>query len=205
MSFLQVEWKMNVPNAMSLFRIVLIPVFAVLYLMGDKEPSLIYWAVGSLVLSGITDTLDGLVARKFNQITDLGKLLDPLADKLTQLTVVICLTVRNYKEYSAIIYLLVICLVKELCQVLGGLFLINRGVKIRGARWYGKVSTFVFYGVMALLVLWKQMPGWLTVSLISLVAVMMLFAFFNYMRIFFSIKKTMPERKSQSSDNTNSI
>lgn len=205
MSFYRVEWKMNVPNAMSLFRILLIPVFAVLYLLSKQHPGLIYWAVGSLVLSGITDTFDGLIARKFHQITDLGKLLDPLADKLTQLTVVICLTVRMYIRYPAIIYLLVICLVKELCQVLGGLFLILRGAKIHGARWYGKVSTFIFYGAMALIVLWKGMPGWMTVTLITIVACLMLFAFFNYMRIFFSIKKTMPEKKNSSSDNTKAV
>ena len=181
MSLLQIEWKMNVPNALSLFRLILLPVFAVLYLMSDSNPSLLYWSFGVLVLSGLTDSLDGIIARKFNQITDLGKLLDPAADKLTQVTVVICLAVRN----PAII---------ELCQSIGGLILLRRGMKIHGARWYGKVSTFVFYGVMALIVLWPGMPFPLMAALIALVAVLMLFAFFNYMKVFFNLKKEMPRK-----------
>lgn len=200
MSFLQVEWKMNVPNALSLIRILLLPVFVIFYLMSNTNPPLIFWACGVLLLSGLTDMFDGMIARKFNQITDLGKLLDPLADKLTQLTVVVCLTIR----YPIVLYLLVICLIKELCQVIGGLFLIYRGAEIHGARWFGKVSTFVFYGAMAMIVLWTDMPRWLTVSLVVLVGMVMLFAFINYMWMFFSIKKTVPNKK-KSSNNTKSV
>lgn len=196
MSLFHIEWKLNVPNALSLFRIVLLPVFATLYLMSRDNPSLLYWSFGVLVLSGMSDSLDGIIARKYNQITDLGKILDPVADKLTQVTVVLCLALRN----PAVIGLLVICLVKELCQAIGGLILLRRGEKIRGARWYGKVSTFAFYGVMALLVLWPDMPHPLMVALIALVAVLMLFAFFNYMRVFFAIKKTMPDKVGRQDD-----
>ncbi|HIZ20321.1 MAG TPA: CDP-alcohol phosphatidyltransferase family protein [Firmicutes bacterium] len=189
----QVEWKMNIPNALSLLRLLLLPVFATLYLMSDRYPALLYWSFAVLVLSGITDSLDGIIARKFHQITDLGKILDPVADKLTQVTVVLCLAIRN----PAMISLLVICFVKELCQGIGGLFLLRRGAKIHGAKWYGKVSTFVFYGVMALIVLWPGMPMPLMVALIVLVAVLMLFAFFNYMKVFFSLKKDMPAGSDQ--------
>ncbi len=186
----QVEWKMNIPNALSLLRLLLLPVFAALYLMSGEHPALLYWSFAVLALSGVTDSLDGIIARKFNQITDLGKILDPVADKLTQVTVILCLAIRN----PAVVGLLVICLVKELCQGIGGLFLLRRGGKIQGAKWYGKVSTFVFYGVMALIVLWPGMPAPLMVALIAVVALLMLFAFFNYMRMFFHIKKEMPEK-----------
>lgn len=192
----QVEWKVNVPNALSLLRLILLPVFATLYLMSEEHPALLYWSFAVLVLSGITDSLDGIIARKFNQITDLGKILDPVADKLTQVTVVLCLAIRN----PAVIGLLVICFVKELCQGIGGLFLLRRGAKIDGAKWYGKVSTFVFYGVMALIVLWQGMPAPLMISLVAVVALLMLFAFFNYMKVFFSIKKEMPEKGAVSTD-----
>ncbi len=181
---------MNIPNALSLLRLILLPVFATLYLMSREHPALLYWSFGVLVLSGVTDSLDGIIARRFNQITDLGKILDPVADKLTQVTVVLCLAIRN----PAMISLLVICLVKELCQGIGGLILLRRGAKIHGAKWYGKVSTFVFYGVMALIVLWPGIPAPLMVTLIVLVAVLMLFAFFNYMRVFFSLKKETPKK-----------
>lgn len=189
MSFFNIEWKMNIPNALSLVRIALLPVFAGIYLASDQNPQLIYWAFGVLILSGLTDSLDGIIARRFNQITDLGKLLDPVADKLTQVTVVLCLALR----YSEVVWLLVICLIKELTQGLGGLFLLHRGVKINGARWYGKVSTFVFYGVMAIIVVWgEKIPSLVTIILVSLVAILMLFAFFQYIRVFLSIKKSMP-------------
>ena len=74
------------------------------------------------------------------------------------------------------------------------LILLRRGMKIHGARWYGKVSTFVFYGVMALIVLWPGMPFPLMAALVGLVAVLMLFAFFNYMKVFFNLKKEMPRK-----------
>lgn len=104
-----IEWKMTIPNALSLFRIALVPAFAVLYLCSGPDNYLLYWALGILVLSGLTDSFDGIIARKFNQITDLGKLLDPIADKLTQVTVVLCLAIRN----TYLIPLLIICVVKD--------------------------------------------------------------------------------------------
>ena len=185
-----IEWKMTIPNALSLFRIALVPVFAVLYLYSGPDNHLLYWAVGVLVLSGLTDSFDGIIARKFNQITDLGKLLDPVADKLTQVTVVLCLAIRN----TYLIPLLIICVVKELGQSIGGLILLRRGEKIQGAKWDGKVSTFVFYGVMALIVLWDGMPLWLSVVLVTIVAALMLFAFFNYMKVYCRIRKNPVEQ-----------
>ena len=173
MKVLNVELKMTIPNALSIFRLLLLPVFATLYLMSEKRPELLYWSFGVLVLSGVTDSLDGLIARHFNQISDLGKMLDPLADKITQVVVVICF-------------------LKELIQGLGGIFLLKKGAAVHGAKWYGKVSTFVFYGVMALVVLLPNMPFPLRVTLIALVIVLMLFSFVQYIRLFFGIKKAMP-------------
>ena len=112
MNVMGVEIKMNIPNALSLVRIVLLPVFATLYLMSNQYSNLLYWSFGVLLLSGITDSLDGIIARKFNQITELGKILDPVADKLTQVTVVLCLAVRSLE----LIPLLIICFAKELIQ-----------------------------------------------------------------------------------------
>ncbi|MDD2418657.1 MAG: CDP-alcohol phosphatidyltransferase family protein [Oscillospiraceae bacterium] len=186
MRFFNIEWKMNIPNALSLLRIALLPVFVVFYINSQDNSTLAYWAFGVLVFSGITDSLDGIIARKFNQITDLGKLLDPLADKLTQVTVVICLALHH----KAVVYLLVVCLVKEICQGLGGLILLKKGKKIRGAHWFGKVSTFTFYAVMFMIVGWLDMPYWLLITLVSLVALLMILAFLKYITLFFQIKKT---------------
>ncbi len=199
MSFLNIEFKMNIPNALSFFRIALLPVFIILYLNSSNYPILVYWALGVLLLSGLTDSLDGIIARRFNQITDLGKLLDPVADKLTQVTVVICLALR----YSEVVYLVVICLIKEFFQALGGIILLRRGVKIRGARWFGKLSTFTFYGVMILIVGWPGMPRWLFITLVIVVALLMLFAFVNYIAVFFKMRKNFADREA-SANNTKS-
>ena len=75
MQLMNIEWKWNIPNLLSLLRILLVPVFIILYLLSsDERLDLMYWSFGVLILSGVTDSLDGIIARKCNQITDLGKL-----------------------------------------------------------------------------------------------------------------------------------
>ena len=185
---IKVEWKWTIPNVLSLVRIALVPVIAALYLNSNKYPSLLYWSFGALALSALSDALDGFIARRLHQITDIGKLLDPVADKLTQITVVLCVTIRDLH----LLPLLIICVVKELCQSIGGLLLLRKGEKVRGAKWYGKVSTFVFYFAMALIVLWTDMPRPLFIGLIVLVSGWMLFAFFNYMRVFLAARRALP-------------
>lgn len=187
MSIFRIKWEWTIPNLLSILRLLLLPVFVTLYLMSNTRPELLYWALGILVLSGLTDLFDGIIARRFHQISDMGKLLDPLADKLTQIAVVLSLAIRH-KE---MIPLLVICVLKEAAQAIGGMFLLRRGERIQGAKWYGKVSTFVFYGVMAL-ILFIPMPQWLFIGLITLVAVLMLFAFYNYAKVFFTIRRNLP-------------
>ena len=183
----KIQWKWNIPNVISLVRILLVPVFVVMYLKGLKPDQQVwqYWSFGVLVLSGLTDCVDGYIARRFNQITDLGKVLDPIADKLTQVAVLVCLTVYRPR----LLPLLIICFVKELCQVIGSAIMLRRNTKVDGAKWYGKISTIVFYGAMAALVLWEDMSTtWVTV-LTVLVAALMLFAFVQYTRLFIRVYK----------------
>lgn len=177
----------NIPNALSLVRLLLLPVFAVLYLKNN-----LYWALGVLVLSGVTDLLDGIIARKCNQITEIGKLLDPIADKITQVTVLVCLTVRN----PALIPLVIICLVKETLQLIGGWILLSRNEVIRGSKWCGKVSTFTFYIAMLIVAFWKPLSRELMVALIALVAITMLFSFFMYMSVYIKIRREKSEKKN---------
>ncbi len=178
----RIKFKWNIPNVLSLVRLALIPLFAWLYL--DDEGNL-YWAMLVLLFSGLTDVVDGFVARRFNQITEIGKLLDPLADKLTQLAVLICLSVR----YTELVPLMVICLVKEVLQIVGGVLLLSRYEVVRGSRWFGKISTFTFYGAMLAIVLWNDMPRPVLLALIALVAVTMLFSFFAYMRVYLKLRR----------------
>ncbi len=185
-----VKFVWNIPNALSIVRLLLLPVFVVLILVVERDADVPVWSFVVLVLSGVTDSLDGIIARRFNQITDIGKLLDPVADKITQVTVVICLAVR----YTVLIPLVVICLIKELIQAAGGYILLRRGEKIQGARWFGKVSTFVFYGAMALIVLLPDMPNWVRIGLVVLVAALMLFSFIKYMMMFLHLRRDLPAK-----------
>ena len=141
----KLRWEWTVPNILSLFRIALIPVLVLTYLSCDD----IWLPASVLVLSGLTDLLDGWIARHFNQISEIGKLLDPIADKLTQFTVVVCLATT----YPSLWWLVALVAVKEILQGIGGLLLLNKNVKVVGAKWFGKVSTTLFYVVMVALVL----------------------------------------------------
>ena len=147
MQVFNVQWKWNIPNVLSVLRILLILPFMALYLMRYD-----HWAFGVLLLSGATDILDGFIARKFNMITDCGKLLDPLSDKLTQVSVVVALTTR----YRELVPLAILCLVKEVCQAIGGILLLRRRSRVWGSRWFGKLSTMMFYVCMLVMVLWRD-------------------------------------------------
>lgn len=186
---MHLQWKWTIPNVLSLIRIALLPVFIVMYMYSCELQSkpLQYAAFGLLILSGLTDCFDGWIARKFNQMSEIGKLLDPLADKLMQFAVLVCLAT----QYRPFVPLLVICTVKELLQGLGGLILLRHGGIVRGSKWYGKVSTAVFYVAVAFIVIWENMPAWLLMALVTLVSALMLFAFVRYMLVFISLKKEM--------------
>ena len=179
MRIYNVTWKWNVPNALSLVRIVLIPVFLVLYFAGWDR-----WAFIVLIISGVTDALDGFIARRFHQITDCGKLLDPIADKLTQVAVVVALATR----YGELLPLAILCLVKESCQAVGGAIMLRRRGEVRGSRWFGKASTVVFYASMAALVL-LSLPPIVRRLLVVVVGVCMLLAFVGYLRMFIEVSR----------------
>ncbi len=193
MQILNVEWKWNIPNALSLVRIALIPVFMTLYLL-----HLDMWAFAVLLVSGLTDAVDGFVARRFNMITDCGKLLDPLSDKLTQVAVVVCLTTR----YTELLPLTVLCFAKELFQGIGGVLLLRKNVQAQGARWFGKVSTVLFYATMLVIVLWYDALAatapWVLYVLVALVGISMLCAFVGYLQIFLRMRRDMSESPAAS-------
>lgn len=184
---MHIQWKWTVPNVLSLLRIAILPVFIILYLLScdDNNDTMQYVAFSLLALSGLTDCFDGWIARRFNQTSEIGKLLDPVADKMTQVAVLICLAT----QYKAFLPLLLICTTKELLQGLGGLILLGRGGTMKASKWYGKVSTAVFYISVAAVVLWKDMPSQLLTALVILIGCLMLFAFIRYMLVFLSLRK----------------
>lgn len=133
-------WK-TIPNLLSFMRIVLIPVFAVL-LIKDQ----FIWAVIVITIAQLTDWFDGMIARKLNQVSALGKVLDPIADKLSQISIIIVL-IYKYSD-NAIKYLFMFFIIKELLLIGGGVILIANGFKPFAAEIWGKLATTVFCIVM---------------------------------------------------------
>ncbi len=131
----------TVPNFLSLVRILLIPVFAVLMIK-----DYVIAAVIVIAFAEFTDMLDGYIARKFNQITALGKMLDPIADKLSQIAIVIILIIKYWN--NAIKYLFFFFIAKEIVMLAGGAVLIAKGLKPAAAAIWGKLATCVFCVVM---------------------------------------------------------
>jgi len=159
------EELFSIPNLLSYFRILLIPCFVYLYLSATKESEFIAAAM-ILIISGLTDLLDGKIARKFNMITEMGKALDPLADKLTQAAVAICLTF----EIKYFFIIVIIMVIKESFMLFANIIsmkLYKR--KLGGAEWFGKVTTAIVYLVMFLLIIMPNMEQqnqtWITLGL----------------------------------------
>ncbi|MBR6634840.1 MAG: CDP-alcohol phosphatidyltransferase family protein [Clostridia bacterium] len=181
-------WK-TIPNFISFFRILLIPVFGVLFHKGE-----LVWALFVIVVSGLTDFVDGKIARKFNQISELGKMLDPLADKLTQITLAILLFLEfnasTDKVMHAFSYVFLVFLGKEAVMVIFAVIMIALGMVPSAAEIYGKVATFVFYGVMVALFLFGPevgvfanaftLPDIVCIVLVSISAVLTVVAFVSY-------------------------
>lgn len=187
---------LTIPNLISFLRIVIIPFFAYFYLKGDVQNIII--ALVLLALSGISDFADGKIARKFNQVSNLGKILDPVADKLTQITIAIILFIgfRNAENsiMKAFGWVFLVFLIKEGIMVIGGLLMLIFGIRPGAAEIYGKVATFVFYAAMIIIIAFGPeiglmsklgmniiMPDWLTVSLVVICAIMTVVAFCSYM------------------------
>ncbi len=114
----------TIPNVLTMIRLLLVPVFVVVYFRTSAEPK--YAALAIFAAASLTDMLDGYLARKLNQITDFGKLFDPLADKLMVLSAMVCQAVTGVFPWAAVI--VVAC--KELVMVLGGLFMLSRDVVV---------------------------------------------------------------------------
>ena len=139
----------SIPNILSYFRLLLIPLFIVLYVQEDFTEALI-----TLAASGLSDILDGRIARKYDMVTDLGKVLDPVADKLTQCAMMLCVAMR----YPAMWWLLGLHVVKETVMLIMGWYVLKRTDTVNSAIWVGKLCTGVIYAVMMLHVILPHLP-----------------------------------------------
>ena len=187
----------SIPNLMGYFRILLIPLFSWMYCTADSTGD--YYAAAVVVgISGLTDMFDGKIARRFNMITELGKFIDPLADKLTQAALLICLAVR----YPLMRAVLVLFVIKEGFMVVMGALLLPRGKKLDGAMWFGKVCTAVLYAVLFLLLLLPGIGIAAADVLIAVCGVFLLFSFLMYIPVFRRMWKESREIPENSERNS---
>ena len=164
----------TIPNILSLFRLLLIPVIVWLYVFRQDY----LWTTAILALSGITDIIDGIIARKCNMISDFGKTFDPVADKLTQIAMLFCLVSR----FQWMLLPLCVLVVKEITAGIMGLMVIRKTGDVFGAVWHGKATTVSLYSMMIIHLLWFNIPGVISGILIGGCTALALLSAFLYTR-----------------------
>ena len=194
------DWKKDlftIPNMLSLFRLLLIPVYIVIYLNADNDIDH-YIAGGILAVSCLTDMIDGQIARHFNMISNVGKILDPLADKLTQFALIICLAIK----YPVLRLLMSLFVVKEIFQLVAGFLTLRKGKMLKGALISGKVSTAVLFVSLILLVMVPQMGAKYVQIIMWVDVALLLIAFLHYAIIYFT-HGSMIQKLDQTEDGEN--
>lgn len=157
----------TIPNVMSLFRILLIPLIVWLYCVKREYK----WTVAVLLLSAATDIVDGWIARRFNMVSNVGKILDPVADKLTQGITLLCLV----SEFPLLVILFLVLIAKETVMVVTGVLAIKKTGLVCGADWHGKATTCLLYLTMMTHIFWHDIPPALSTGMmVSCIAVMLL-------------------------------
>ena len=182
----------TIPNLLTYLRILLIAPFVISFI---KEQYIL--AMVFLGISALSDCCDGYIARRFNQITDLGKMLDPVADKLTLLAVMVCITIMT----PQVLPLMVILIIKDVSMLIGGTILLKKGLNPPAAKWYGKLGTIMFYGSVIIIVFLKavfkiEIPV-LDIILLSATSFVMIFALVKY----FLIYKSLLREKNNKNNN----
>lgn len=177
------NWKkeiFTIPNLLSMFRLILIPVYVYIYL--NATTTYEYITAGSIMaVSCLTDMIDGKIARHFNMISTLGKILDPLADKVTQFTLTICLSLK----YPPLRPVLILFVVKETFQLVVGFIHLRRGQMLPGALMAGKVCTTVLFVSLIAMVLFPAMPPAVVDALSAIDAGFLAFSFVSYILAYF--------------------
>ena len=162
----------TLPNMLSVLRLLMIPVIVWLYLGKKNYPA----TLAVLVLSGITDVVDGMIARKFGMISDLGKALDPIADKLTQIAALFCLVSR----FRHMLVPLGILIIKEFFTGIVNLISIKRTKAVKSAVWHGKLTTVSLYVMLGLHLIWYSIPDSVSLVTAGVCVGIMLMSFIMY-------------------------
>lgn len=177
------NWKkeiLTVPNLLSLFRLVLIPIYVRMYLRAETPAE--YFLAGSVMAAScLTDLLDGKIARHFHMVSHVGMVLDPLADKLTQLSLMLCLASR----YPLLYPVLALFVVKELFQLFAVVLCFRRGKALPGALNVGKLCTAVLFITLIMLVLFPQADPFLAEIMVLTDGFLLLLSFTCYFLAYF--------------------
>lgn len=191
----KVDWKylLTVPNILSYIRIVLVIPFIVFFIRKDYITSTII-----IGFSGLTDCVDGFLARKLNQVTQLGKMLDPVADKLTLLAVSVCLSVIQPLIFPVVLILVV----KDILMLIGASILLRKRIMPVASEWYGKLGTICFYvsvtAVVLFDIIWNVENFWIvSYVLLSITAGIMIYSLFRYHLIFKTLMKEYKENNQK--------
>ena len=179
---LEKDWKKDlftIPNLLSLFRLLLIPVYVILYLNAQK-PEDYFIAAAILAVSCLTDLIDGKIARHFNMISNTGKILDPFADKVTQFTLIVCLTIKH----PVLLALAGLFVIKETFQLIAGFLILRKGMILKGALFTGKVSTTVLFISLIVLVLMPDIEPMAVNIIVGVDCLFLLISFIGYIRLY---------------------
>ena len=183
------NWKkeiLTIPNLLSLLRLALIPVYVTVY-MHANEPSHYYLAASILAVSCLTDMVDGKIARRFQMISSLGKILDPVADKATQFTMILCLGFR----YPVLWNLIGLFVIKEGFQLVAGGIALKKGYMLEGALPAGKVCTTVLFISLIVLVMLPSLPVQTVDTIAAIDGIFMTLSFANYIHAYFGTKQML--------------
>ncbi len=186
----------TLPNLLSIIRLMLIPVIVYLYCFEEQYIA----AMAIILISGLTDVVDGIIARNFNMVSDFGKILDPIADKLTQITVIFCIANRITQ-----VWLLVgMFIIKEIVMMLMGMAAIKKLDSVNSAKWYGKANTVILYGAMVLFMLFPEMDTLFSSTVVIACAVSLVLSLGLYIRFYYRLfMDATAEKNKQPSENTN--
>ena len=174
----------NIPNILSAIRILLVFVFVFVFFVCNSP----IWALIIFLTAGATDIVDGYLARRFNWITNLGKILDPFADKLMQCTALVCLCIKNYVP----LWFVLVFFAKELATMATGLLVIKRRSVVVVSKWYGKAAVCLFYLAIFVCVVFKgflEQNPIVAVIMFAAVAIFAMLAFAGYIKHYSKLKK----------------
>ena len=198
---IRVDRVFTVPNMMSFFRIALIPFIIWAYLGLKNVPV----AVVLIAVSAVTDILDGWVARRFNQVSEFGIFIDPVADKLTQGALLLCLI----PKYKLVIALLAVFLIREAIMFFAGLKVKLTTDRLQSAKWYGKVNTVVVEGVIMALIIFTKIPRTVANILIGVciasVIVSLILYLAGYKKVLAEAEKAAAEGENEEAAEENAL